>query len=514
MYFNGEKVQQISQRQRLDLLNRMADGGVSNLSLLGGEPLMLGEDMFPMLDLARRRGIKVSLVSNGLLLTPETSARLIEHGLSNLVVSIESPNAAIHNQIRGKRTFERLLPKLESFLAQRNGASSPRFTVNTVLSRPNRPTFSEMIPFSRDLGADQWNALTLNYIGNAKNTLDSLALSQEEHTEVAIDVGMKLKRKAYDPGNMQINFTIVCPLVWEYVSKKYGVVLPQPEICCSASTSLLYLSPTGDLVLCDRVNSSGYIGAPLTSTTMHPDSLLTTSFNEIWASKQYQEMFEFVKRGETYAKFEPCNRCKYLSDRTCNPCPLQAYREEGVRYEECLKAEEFLGDISHYDTGPRTTWEASHIFEPAPRPAVPAEWLAEVRRRYPVPVQAIRSAAQADNSILLMHPQSLEQIKLNSVGSELWQAMDGSSTLDELAGKLTSLYRDVRSALGATADPDSIDRFAEQFVYPFVYVLHDHGFIVFDQSREPDAVPQRSCREGVAAIQPAPKTLVIDVPVM
>lgn len=97
MYFEGEPAQQVSHAQRLELVDRMAEGGVTNLSLLGGEPLMLGEDLFPLLDRARRRGIKVSLVTNGLLLTPETSARLIEHGLSNLVVSIESPDAAIHN---------------------------------------------------------------------------------------------------------------------------------------------------------------------------------------------------------------------------------------------------------------------------------------------------------------------------------------------------------------------------------------------------------------------------------
>jgi MoaA/NifB/PqqE/SkfB family radical SAM enzyme len=274
MYFNGTPPPQLSMQDRLHIIDNLAEGGVSYLSLLGGEPLTLGDQLFALLRRAQERQIKIGLVTNGQLLDANTSCRLMDYGLANLIVSIESPDAEIHNKIRGKRTFERLMGNLETFLSLRGSKTTPKLTVNTVLCQPNRNSFTQMIKFCRDLGADSWNALTLNYIGNATGNLETLALSKEEHTEVALEIGRLLQSPGFDIGHLKINFTIVCPLVWEYISKKYDIHLPQPEICCSASSSLVYISPTGDMHLCDRVNSSGYTGSKLESETMRPMSLL------------------------------------------------------------------------------------------------------------------------------------------------------------------------------------------------------------------------------------------------
>ena len=258
MYFDGAAMPQLSLRDRLLILDKLADGGVSNLSLLGGEPLTLGNDLYALLERARKHQIKCSIVTNGLLLKPDVSRRLIDSGVNRLVVSIESPSPDIHNKIRGEHAFERLMGNLDAFLALRRANTSPNLSVNTVLCQPNRNTFKQMIPFCHQLGADEWSALTLNHIGNAHENLDNLAISQAEHTEVAIEIGRLLQSTDIDYRRLKINFTIVYPLVWEHLCKKYDFDLPQPQICCSAAASLAYISPTGDLHLCDRVMSSGY----------------------------------------------------------------------------------------------------------------------------------------------------------------------------------------------------------------------------------------------------------------
>lgn len=476
MYFKDTPMPQLSLPDRLRIIDALADGGVSSLSLLGGEPLTLGTQLFAILRRAQDRQIKVTMVTNGLLLTADTSRRLIDHGLSRLVFSIESPSADIHNRIRGKHTFERLMTNIERFLAIRGDQPSPGLVVNTVLCRPNRDTFAQMIPFCRDLGAEEWSALTLNYIGNASENLDNLALSQEEHTEVALEIGKLLQSPNFDIGQLKVNLTIVCPLVWEYLGKKYGISLPQPEICCSASISLVYVSPTGDVHLCDRVNSSGYTGSKLETEIMQPMNLLTNKFEDIWNSRQFIEMFNFVKRTETYAGFDPCNHCKYFFDRTCNPCPLQSYRSDHIRFEECLKAEAYLGDISRYDDGPRTTWEQLHQFERVSAPPYGSDVYEQIRSDYPAPVRGTRHVTQPDGDAFLMHPKSLRLIKVNVMGWEIWNALTGLLTTDEVVASAIRLYIQVNDAFHVTPDKARIDTFTDE-IKTFILSLYDQGFI-------------------------------------
>jgi MoaA/NifB/PqqE/SkfB family radical SAM enzyme len=421
------------------------------------------------------------MVTNGLLLDADTAQRLIDHELGRLVVSIESPTAEIHNRIRGKRTFERMMANIEKFLVLRGSQAAPGLVINTVLCRPNRDTFAQMIPFCYDLGAEEWSALTLNYIGNAVDNLDNLALSQAEHTEVALEIGRMLQAPGFDIGRLKVNMTIVFPLVWEYLCKKYGIHLPQPEICCTASISLVYVSPTGDLHLCDRVNSSGYTGSKLETETMRPMNLLTNTFDDIWNSRQFIEMFNFVKRAETYAGFDPCHRCKYFFDRTCNPCPLQSYRSDHIRFEECLKAEAYLGDISRYDDGPRTPWEESHQFAPVSVPACGSDAYAQMQHRYPVPVRGTRHAEYPDGTALLMHPESQQLIKVNAIGGEIWNAMSGLLTTDEVIASAVQLYLQVSEAFHVTLGQERMSAFTEE-MQKFVLALYDQGFIEFRTS--------------------------------
>lgn len=477
MYFNAGAPAALSLAERLHVLDNLADGGVTYLSLLGGEPLTLGDDLFCLLRRARDRGVGVSVVTNGQLLDAERAARLIDCGLSNLAVSIDGPQASIHDQIRGKRTFYRLLANVERFQKLRGKAEFPRLTVNTVLCRPNRQSFAQMIPFCREIGADHWNALTLNYLGSAKQHIDDLAVSVEEHAQVALEIGRTLQSASPEARPLAINMTLVYPLVWEVLCRKHGVPLPQPQICCSAASSLVYVSATGELHLCDRVNSSGYTGSPLDTEVMRPVSLLKHQFADVWRSPQFCEMFDFVKRARTYANFEPCNRCKYLFDRTCNPCPLQSYQQGPIRFEDCLQAEAELGDISRYDDGPRTVWERLHQFTPLRPLAKTADDYERISSGFPVPTEGVRWAEQDGGEMLLMHPSTLEFLKVNEMGWHVWTSMTGEVSIDQVVSLACDVFADVGRRLGMGLGAEHQEAFARDFVRPFILSLHEKGFI-------------------------------------
>jgi len=473
LYFSGSRPTSLSLADRLRVLDNLADGGVTHISLLGGEPLTLREDLFSLLDHARSRGILVSLVTNGVLLNADTAHRLIEHGLSSLVVSIESARAEVHDQVRGRRTFHRTVENVEQLIRIRGQERVPSIGINTVLTRVNRDSFSLMPAFCRELGVDYWNALTLNYIGNAADNLDSLALSEAEHTAVALELGNAIRDEGPDLDGLKINFTLVYPLVWEFLREKYDLPLPQPEICCSAGSNLVYVSPDGDVHLCDRVYNSGYIGAKLDQQLIHPESLLQKSFDTVWKGGQYREMFSLAHRPETYATYDPCYRCKYLFAGTCKPCPLSSLRGGTVRFEECVRAAEYLGNIGRSDGQPRTEWERRHEFTPLG--LAPSQESAAHTSMYVIPAEGVRVAPQPSGGALLQHPKLGDAIRLNAIAWEIWQVLDGETTISDLCELILA-------TLGERLGPDGTSELVRK-VEGFIDSLRRLGFLRLEEPK-------------------------------
>jgi MoaA/NifB/PqqE/SkfB family radical SAM enzyme len=84
---------------------------VEHIELQGeGEPL-LHPDFFQMADMAKRKGIKVSLISNGSMFNTENINRILGIPLDHIMVSIESVKEEKFRELRGGS-----LPKVESGL--------------------------------------------------------------------------------------------------------------------------------------------------------------------------------------------------------------------------------------------------------------------------------------------------------------------------------------------------------------------------------------------------------------
>jgi MoaA/NifB/PqqE/SkfB family radical SAM enzyme len=82
-----------------------------------GEPLMHPR-FFDMAALARSRGIAVSIISNGSHFTAETVSRILDIGLEQINVSLESADFGMFRQIRGGK-LEKVIRGLELLVAER-----------------------------------------------------------------------------------------------------------------------------------------------------------------------------------------------------------------------------------------------------------------------------------------------------------------------------------------------------------------------------------------------------------
>lgn len=106
--------------------------GAAYVVFSGGEPL-LRKDIAELVAYAHRRGLITRINTNGLLFTPENTARLKKAGLTQAGVSIDDPDPATHDRLRGvpgayARAIEgirnlkanRILCQIQTYASRRN----------------------------------------------------------------------------------------------------------------------------------------------------------------------------------------------------------------------------------------------------------------------------------------------------------------------------------------------------------------------------------------------------------
>ena len=75
-------------------------GGIFQCVISGGEPLLLGEDLFAVMDILHDDGTTFLVISNGLLMTPEKAKRFAKYRYKWFQVSIDGVNRERHDDFR------------------------------------------------------------------------------------------------------------------------------------------------------------------------------------------------------------------------------------------------------------------------------------------------------------------------------------------------------------------------------------------------------------------------------
>ena len=120
--------------------------------ITGGEPLLLGEDLWGDAGLVRfavERGAAVNVNTNALLITPEVALRLIRSGLAKLHISLDSPDRAVQNALFGGDHFDRVLEGIYNVQIARDllGVAYPEIHTNCVLTNRNLDAFPDLFSF-------------------------------------------------------------------------------------------------------------------------------------------------------------------------------------------------------------------------------------------------------------------------------------------------------------------------------------------------------------------------------
>jgi len=205
---------ELSLEGKLNVVDQLDEAGVAAISFSGGEPL-INKDFWKVAEYAASKGFYISVATNGTLISEKAAKRLKEVGVRYVEVSLDGPNAEIHDRFRGaERAFERAVKGIEN--ARDAGLSTG---IATAVTHYNLDKIPEMIELGRRLRVDRFIVFNFIPTGKGKDMVKE-DLDPDEREELMGYLYDEWKR-----GEMQIFCT--CPAYARVsIARKEGKVSP------------------------------------------------------------------------------------------------------------------------------------------------------------------------------------------------------------------------------------------------------------------------------------------------
>lgn len=210
------------------------DAKIPFFSFTGGEPLVR-PDVEELAAYAVALGLRVNLVTNGRLATPARAAALFASGIKTAQVSLEAPEAALHDELCGRDgAFDGTVAGIASMIAA--GIS---VQTNSTLTAANREALLGLPAFVAGLGIRRMSMNLFIPVGSGKGASDLFV----PYSEVGgfVDEARKRAHAAlvdfhwYSP-------TPVC--LYNPIARGLG------NKSCAACDGLLSVAPNGDVLPC------------------------------------------------------------------------------------------------------------------------------------------------------------------------------------------------------------------------------------------------------------------------
>ncbi len=267
------------------------DARIPFFSLTGGEPLLRG-DLEEMIRFARSLGLEVNLITNGILADARRARSLFKAGLRTAQVSVEGPEASLHDQLTARPgSFQATLAGIRSLQAA--GVS---VQTNTTISAVNAAAADSMPAFLKSLGVSRFAMNLYLPPGAAREDAGPFAERLFFPYEKAGTVVERVRAAALKAG---LTFYWYSPLPhchYNTVARGLG------NKSCAAMDGLLSVSPAGDVLPCSSYPES-------------MGNLMRQGFRDIW----FSERAGFFKN-KRYAP-EECSGCGSFT--ACQAaCPL------------------------------------------------------------------------------------------------------------------------------------------------------------------------------------------------
>lgn len=265
------------------IIKKAHDFEVPSVVFTGGESLMR-DDLEELIAYAEKIHVVTGLITNGRLLTKERVASLKKAGLDYVQITIESPDASVHNAMCKADCFN------DTVNGIRNSINEIFTTTNTTITNANKDTIVALVPFLHSLGVRRFG---MNAIIRAGRGVEADGVTFEELKDLLPAVISEAEK-------LDMQF------IW-YTPTKYHKLNPVEMglgvKSCSAARLTLAIEPDGSVIPCQSYFKS--IG-----------NALTDDFAKIWDNDLAKHL-----RGHKFAP-EKCLKC--IQYPMCGGgCPLE-----------------------------------------------------------------------------------------------------------------------------------------------------------------------------------------------
>jgi len=265
------------------------DAKVPSLSYTGGEPT-LREDLFELIAYGREKGLRMNLITNGRrCANMEFVQKLVDAGLNSAQVSIEGPNAKIHDYIVGAPgAFEQTVQGVK------NLRTTDIYThCNTTICQPNKEYLEDLVDFLADeLKLTYFSMNMVIYTGTAAKLRDELQVKYSEIEQIV----KRVKKRANKKGIQFVWYAPTPVCLFNPIAHGLGAK------SCACCDGLLSVDAEGGLLPCSSFSEP--VG-----------NLLQDGFEKVW----YNRASKFW-RAKDFAP-EGCKKCDKF-DYCYGACPL------------------------------------------------------------------------------------------------------------------------------------------------------------------------------------------------
>ncbi len=249
--------------EALDLVGQLAELGVTEVTLIGGEAYLY--DGF--LDVVRAitdRGMACTMTSGGRGITPLLAQAAQEAGLRSVSLSIDGPEA-IHDELRGQRgAYQAAMRAFDALTA----AQIP-VAMNTNINRKNLDHIDEMFELAQQRGCHGWQVFLTVPMGRAADTPELLLQPADLLRVVPQLIALRPRAEAahmkllpgnnvgyFGPGDVRLR----------------GHLRSTSQSSCSAGRSALGIESQGDIKGCPSLHSEDWVAG----------NIRTHRLEEIW----------------------------------------------------------------------------------------------------------------------------------------------------------------------------------------------------------------------------------------
>jgi radical SAM protein with 4Fe4S-binding SPASM domain len=156
--------EELTTQQAKDVVDQIADAGVTALAFSGGEPLTRN-DFFEVARYAADRGLYISVATNGTLLTKETVQKLKAAKVNYLDISIDGACAETHDEFRGvPGAFDKAIAGLKNCVE-----ADLCVCIATTATKNNLEEMPAIIDLAEELGAERFTNFNFVPAGRGKS---------------------------------------------------------------------------------------------------------------------------------------------------------------------------------------------------------------------------------------------------------------------------------------------------------------------------------------------------------